>query len=118
MEKILKIQDVLNEKIFPSVAINHNGIFLFINNVFETSFGWTKEDLIGDVISKIIPPYMRVAHNFGFSRFLSTESPKIMNKPLTIPLYCKDESIINTEQIIFGEKIKDVWQFGAIIKIQ
>ncbi len=58
---------------------------------------------------------MRDAHNFGFSRFLTTEAPRILGKRLSLPTLCKNGEIKNAEHFIIGEKKDDRWQFAATI---
>ena len=109
------VDDILEEQELPSVAIDEHGLFFHVNSAFEAAYGWKKVDLIGKVITIIMPPYMRDAHNFGFSRFLTTEISKIQGKPLPLPVHCKNGSIIDAEHYIIGEKKNGQWRFAATI---
>lgn len=108
-------KQILKEEIIPVVAIDENGIFFHSNKAFETAYGWSREELLGKVITTIMPPYMRDAHNLGFSRFLTTEISKIQGKPLPLPVYCRNGKIVEAEHYIVGEKLEGVWHFGATI---
>lgn len=108
------VDDILKEVKLPSVAIDEHGLFFYVNKAFEEQYGW-KEDLIGKVITIIMPPHMRDAHNFGFSRFLTTEVSKIQRKPLPLPVHCKDGSTVDAEHFIIGEKKNGKWRFAATI---
>ena len=110
------VKEFLNEKNVPVVAIDEKGIFYYVNDAFENAFGWKREDLIGNLITLIMPSHMRDAHNFGFSRFLTTELPRILGKPLSLPTLCKDGSTLTSEHFIIGEKKNDKWEFAATIK--
>jgi PAS domain S-box-containing protein len=116
MDKTSTYDDILHEQNIPAVAIDHDGIFFFVNESFEKEYGWSKADLIGHVITTIMPPYMRDAHNFGFSRFLTTESARILGKSLPLPVYCKDGTICEAEHFILAKKVEDKWHFAALIK--
>ncbi|MDQ3014746.1 MAG: PAS domain S-box protein [bacterium] len=118
MKKETNVDDILREKDLPAVAIDAQGIFFFVNEAFEKAYGWKKEDLIGNVITKIMPPYMRDAHNFGFSRFLTTETPRILGQKFALPVYCKNSDIVDAEHYIVGEKKDTVWRFAAIIQVR
>lgn len=119
MAKEKTVDEILKEKKHPVVAINDKGIFFFANEAFEKAYGWSKEDLIGNIITKIMPPYMRDAHNFGFSRFLASEEARILGKNLNLPVYCKDGLIVEAEHYIIGSKESDgTWRFAATIKIK
>jgi len=89
--------------------------FFHVNSAFEAAYGWEEEELLGKVITIIMPPHMRDAHNFGFSRFLTTEVSKIQGKPLPLPVNCKDGTIKNAEHFIVGEKKDGKWRFAATI---
>lgn len=119
MQKENTFNGILKEKKHPAVAIDDRGIFFFANEAFVKEYGWSKEDLIGNVITKIMPPYMRDAHNFGFSRFLASEEARILGKHLDLPVFCKDRSIIGAEHYIIGNKdTNGKWRFAATIKVK
>jgi len=109
------VEDILQEVTIPVVAIDEHGLFFHVNHAFEQKYGWTREDLIGKVITIIMPPHMRDAHNFGFSRFLTTELSKIQGKPLSLPVQCKDGSIVDAEHFIVGDKRDGKWRFASTI---
>lgn len=109
------VDDILQEKKLPAVAIDEHGLFFFVNKAFEKQYGWLEEDLIGKVITVIMPAHMRDAHNFGFSRFLTTEVSKIQGKPLPLPVHSKDGTIVDAEHFIVGEKKNGKWRFAATI---
>lgn len=109
------VRDILATTNKPVIAIDEHGIITHVNSSFQPAYGWDERDLIGRVITAIMPPYMRDAHNFGFSRFLTSEQARILNKPLSLPVYCKDGTIVEAEHYIVGEKTNDVWRFAATI---
>lgn len=109
------VEDILAEKKLPVVAIDSQGLITFVNQSFEKAYGWTTRELLGQVITVIMPPYMRDAHNFGFSRFLITEQARILNKPLSLPVLCKDGTETMAEHYITGDKFHDTWRFAATI---
>lgn len=109
------MSQLLDVKDRPVVAIDEDGVVTFINAAFTQAYGWSETEIIGQVVTKIMPPYMRDAHNFGFSRFLITEAPRILNKPLPLPVYCKDSSIVEAEHFITGDKQDGTWRFVATI---
>jgi PAS domain S-box-containing protein len=115
MTTTITYEDILQEQKIPAVAIYHNGIFFLVNKSFEKAYGWKKADLVGSVITKIMPQHMRDAHNFGFSRFLATESARILGKPLPLPVYCKDGSTEEAEHFILGKPVEGKWRFAALI---
>jgi PAS domain S-box-containing protein len=111
------VNEILEEKTIPAVAANEEGILTFINEPFERSYGWTKEELIGHSITDIIPPHYRSAHHVGFSRFIATEHPTLLGKPLALVVLHKDGRSITAEHFILANKVDGRWCFGALIQI-
>lgn len=109
------VAEILAKETEPVIAIDHDAVITFINPAFETAYGWRSQDLVGQVITAIMPAHMRDAHNFGFSRFLVTEAPRILNQPLQLPVQCKDGEVIDAEHFILGENKDGSWHFAATI---
>lgn len=109
------VTDILAEQKKPVIAIDNHGLITFINEAFRRQYGWTSDELVGQVVTRIMPPHMRDAHNSGFSRFLLSEEPRILNKHLYLPVYCKDGTVIDAEHYITGEKHGNDWRFAATI---
>lgn len=105
-----ELQDV------PVVIINKDGIISYTNASFTDVFGWSEEDALSKSIDIIIPEAMRDAHNMGFSRFMSTEKPKILGQSLKLPAVNNKGEEFEAEHYIIAEKIDDEWQVGASIK--
>ena len=118
MPKDSLFNQIMKEKMRPVVAIDEHGIFFYINDAFEKAYGWKKEELIGQLITLIMPPHMRDSHNFGFSRFLTTEITKIQGKPLPLPVCLKNGTTISAEHFIVGNKKDGKWRFAATITPQ
>lgn len=109
------LADIMAETEKPVVAIDEQGFITFLNPAFERSYGWSSNDLVGQLVTRIMPPHMRDAHNFGFSRFLVTEAPRILNQPLQLPVSCKDGTVMDAEHFIVGENVEGKWRFAATI---
>lgn len=112
----IPFQKILDEQTIPVIAINQEGIIFFVNDSFEEEYGWSEDDLKGNPITKIIPSHMRDAHNLGFSRFLTTETSRIMNKEISLPIYCKDGTVEDAIHFITAKKQNEEWNFAALIK--
>lgn len=109
------VDDIMAEKKLPVVAIDGQGLITYVNESFVKAYGWYKQDIIGQVITVIMPSHMRDAHNFGFSRFLITEQARILDKPLTLPVLCKNGTVTTAEHYITGDKRHNTWRFAATI---
>ncbi len=109
------IDQMLKMTHLPVVIINQESIFTFINETFTMEYGWTENDLLGKSVIEIMPAHMRSGHNVGFSRFLTTESSKLLGRTLPLKVLYKDGTEHLADHYIIGEKIDGRWQFGAII---
>jgi len=110
------IADIRNETESPAIIIDHQGFIVFVNKSFEAVFGWQSTDIIGEPVTTIIPPVMHDAHNLGFSRFLTTEQPNILNQPLNLTAMNKAGKIFEAEHFIIAEQHKGQWLAGATIR--
>lgn len=115
IQKPMTFDELIKEKTLPVVVIDHNSFFILVNDAFEKAYGWTAKDLLGNSVTKIIPPYLQDAHQVGFSRFLVTEQPTLMNKPLPLSILYRDGTVKDAEHYITAQKKKDRWQFAASI---
>ncbi len=114
----MTVKSFLNEVEAPVVGMDQDGSVFFINAAFEAAYGWTKQDLLGKSMTAIIPPNMRDVHQIGFSRFLQTETPTLMGKPLRLPILCKDGRILSASHLIIADKIDGRWSFVAKITLE
>lgn len=108
-EQFKKIQDI------PSIVIDKDGIIVYINKVFTNKYGWKEDDLLGKNLSLIIPEELREAHSVGMARFMVTETPRILGKPIQLSLLTKSKEVLTVSHTIYADKIKDKWIFYATI---
>jgi len=99
----------------PVIVVDHDGIIVHINQIFEKTWGWQKEVLIGQTLTTIIPDNLTDAHHMGFSRFSLTGKPTILNQPVELVIVRADGKEATAEHFIITEKIKGNWVFGATI---
>lgn len=106
---------VSNDKELPLIKADQDGIVTFINQEFEQTFGWAAGDIVGKTLTVIIPPHLRDAHNLGFSRFLTTGSPTLLNQPLSLQILTRDGHVLDAEHFITAEDKDGQWVFAATI---
>lgn len=112
VDEIAARQDV------PAIMADQDGLITNINQKFTDTYGWTQDDLEGKSITTIMPAKFREAHQFGFSRFISTETPRIAGQPLPLEILFKDGTVELAEHFILGEKKDGRWQFAATITLR
>lgn len=110
------ITELMQETRVPVVAADEQGLITHINGAFEAAFGWSAKDLIGRSLSAIIPANLHDAHNLGFSRFLATHTPTLLNQPLKLTAIHKDGRAIEAEHVIIAEQRDGRWAFAATIR--
>lgn len=115
MNKPPTYTDILKEKTVPAVAIDQNSLFTMVNKIFEKTYGWSAKELLGRSVTEIIPPYLRDAHQIGFSRFLTTEQATLLGQRLPLGILYKDGTVRDAEHFIVGEKKYGRWRFAATI---
>jgi PAS domain-containing protein len=100
----------------PGVIADSEGIIVDVNEHFEIFTGWGKQEIVGQLISVILPSYFRESHHMGFSRFTASGVATILNHPLELKVITKDEREILSEHYIIAEKQDEQWGFGATLR--
>ncbi|MBW2442823.1 MAG: PAS domain S-box protein [Deltaproteobacteria bacterium] len=113
---MLTIDALKAETTIPVIIVDHEGTVVHINQMFEKTWGWQKEVLVDQSLTTIIPDNLRDAHRMGFSRFLLTGIPTILNQALELVVMRADGKEAAAQHFIIAEKINDNWVFGATIK--
>ena len=102
----------------PVIMIDDRGIITFVNAKFENTYLWLSSKLLGKLLVTIIPSALHDAHNMGFSRFLTTEQPTLLGKPLALSIVKGDGTECEAIHTILGEKKDGQWVFLATIEIK
>lgn len=104
------------ETVFPVVIADAQGVITHINEPFIEAFGWTREEIIGSLLSAIMPPKFRDSHHLGLSRFLTTQNATVLDQPLHLEVLTKTGEVVNAEHLIIAERREQAWVFAARIK--
>lgn len=110
------VDEMVRLRHIPVVAIDEQGLFTFLNEAFTEAYGWSRQDLAGKSVTEIMPAHMRSAHTVGFARFLTTETARLLGKPLPLAVRYKDGRELPAVHYIIGDKQNGVWRFAAIIE--
>lgn len=98
------------------ICSDHEGTVTDVNSAFTALFGWRREEIIGQPLTTIIPVNLRDAHQLGFSRFLTTGKPTLLNQPLSLKALAKDGRVFDAEHLIVAEYSEGRWAFAARIR--
>ena len=99
----------------PVVIADNNGLIRSVNRCFLETFKWSQEDLLGELLTIIMPAKYRDSHSMGISRFLSTEIRTLPDHALDLEVVCGDGSTIISSHIIVAGKQGDDWFFAGKI---
>jgi len=100
----------------PVVITDQQGFVTYVNDSFTAVFGWSSTEIIGQMITVIIPNGFHDSHHLGFSRFLGTQKSTILNHPLRLKGITKDGREIEAEHLIMAEQLEDEWVFMATLR--
>ena len=106
----------LKQSDIPVVIADDQGNIVDVNAPFEAVFGWTAQDIIGQSLTIILPPFFRDSHNLGFARFSATGESTVLNHPLMLKAVSKDHREIESEHFIIAEKQDGRWRFAATLR--
>lgn len=109
-------EELKAEQAVPTIFADSLGMVVHVNGAFEKTFGWTAAEIRGKPLSVIIPRRFHDAHHLGFSRFLMTAKPTLMDKPLRLKAVTRDGREFDSEHLILAEKTAGGWLFGASIR--
>lgn len=107
--------EYLNEKDVPVIFSNFSGVITAINQRFEEMFLWPAEKLVGKPLTTIIPDNLHDSHNMGFSRYITSDQPTLLNTPLDLQILLGNGKIIIAEHFIVTMKNDGVELLAAKI---
>lgn len=100
----------------PVVSADSGGYITAVSDAFCAAYAWRREDLVGKPLTTIIPPQFHDAHHLGFSRFLATGKPTILDRPLALDVVTGDGRSVAAEHRIAAERVAGAWTFAASIR--
>jgi PAS domain S-box-containing protein len=81
----MTIEATLQAALDSVVMIDATGRVLEFNKVAEETFGYTRQQAIGSMMSElIVPPHLREAHTRGMARYLATGEARVLGRRLEI----------------------------------
>ncbi len=99
------------------ISVNETGAIIDWNPRAETLFGWTKDEIIGQLVSEtIIPHAYREAHNEGFQRFLETGEGPMLNKRIEVSALNRQGTTFPIEISVTPFSVDSTTIFSAFIR--
>ncbi|HEY7326840.1 MAG TPA: PAS domain S-box protein [Gemmataceae bacterium] len=98
------------------VAMDANGVVIDWNKQAELTFGWSREQTVGQLLHElVIPPAYRAAHVEGVRRFLSTGVGPLLNRRVEVPALRRDGTEFPVEITISSIRYQSEWIFSAFL---
>jgi PAS domain S-box-containing protein len=80
------------------ITLDHHGDVVDFNPAAEATFGYTREQAIGQSLAElIVPEHLRAAHRAGLARYLATGEPRILNRRLELEALSADGRVFPVE---------------------
>jgi PAS domain S-box-containing protein len=84
-----------------------------MNQRFTREFGWTREELIGLPLLKLVPDPLHDAFNLRFSRFVEFGESGSLGQPLWMPVVTAAGRTVMTETCLYAERHDRGWHLSA-----
>ena len=98
------------------ISMDAGGFIIDWNRQAEDTFGWTREEAVGRVLSDtIIPPRHRESHLRGLEHFLDTGDGPVLNQRIEIEALHRHGYELPIELTISASKVGDVHVFHAFL---
>ena len=98
------------------ISIDANGLITSWTHQAETTFGWSREEIIGRPLSEtIIPVQYREAHKRGLHHFLVTGEGPVLNKRIELMALGRDGHEFPVELTIWPSRTGETYSFNAFI---
>jgi PAS domain S-box-containing protein len=92
---------ILDSALDCIVTIDHEGCITEFNPAAERTFGYRRDDVLGQQLADaIIPPALRGGHRQGFARYLATGEAQVLGRRIEMTAVRSDGSEFPTELAI------------------
>ena len=99
------------------ISIDRRGRIVDWNNQAEKTFGWTREEVVGEELaSRIIPPEHRTAHRKGLVRYLRTGVGSVLGRRLELTALRKNGAEFPIELSVVAVPLEDKILFNAFLR--
>jgi PAS domain S-box-containing protein len=108
---------IIDNALDAVVMMDHHGCVTFWNPQSEASFGWSKAEAMGKLMSDLIMPVRyRESHERGMRGFLASGEPKIANTRIEIVALHRDGYEFPIELTILPLKLQEGYIFSAFLR--
>ncbi len=98
------------------IAMDADGLVQDWNGQAEKTFGWSREEVIGQPLAEIIiPAQYRQAHQQGLKRYMQTGEGPILNRRIEITALHRDGHEFPVELSIWATRLGETPRFNAFL---
>ncbi|MCX4187444.1 ABC transporter substrate-binding protein [Methylophaga sp. OBS4] len=112
----LRLQTLLDNTIDSVITINASGLIENYNKASIALFGYQPEEVLGQNITMLMPAGYRDLHKLGMARFMSTETSRILGKPIEVEARHKNGSSFPVELTISDFQWEGQYMFTGIAR--
>ena len=99
------------------VTMDHRGRIVDFNPAAEATFGYERDDVVGERLAEvIIPPELRAAHEQALDRYLQMRIPTILGRRLELMAMRSDASLFPVELTVTRLGSRDPPVFAGFIR--
>jgi PAS domain S-box-containing protein len=108
---------VLRSTLDSIITMAADGVVLEFNPAAERTFGYTREEAVGQHLGDmIVPERFRDAHRAGLKRYIETGEARVIGQRLELPALRKDGSEFQSELTITRSDIGGVATFTGVLR--
>ncbi len=112
-----RFRTIIDTALDAVVAMNGEGLVTEWNKQAEQTFGWSREEALGQSMHQLlVPEHLRAAHVAGFRRYLDTGERRVLGKRIEVPAVRKDGSMITVELAITAVRSSGETSFSAFLR--
>lgn len=80
-EKYRSVTESANDAV---ISADSQGTITFVNSAFESIFGYSSSDVLGQPLTVLMPQRFHQAHTAGFNRYLTTGAARVIGKTVEL----------------------------------
>ena len=108
---------VLRSTLDSIISMSADGVVLEFNPAAERTFGYTREEAVGQHLGDlIVPERFRDAHRAGLKRYIDTGEARVIGQRLELPALRKDGSEFQSELTITRSDIGGEATFTGVLR--
>jgi two-component system cell cycle sensor histidine kinase/response regulator CckA len=98
------------------ISADARGRILSWNKSAETMFGYAREEIVGQPLTRLMPEHSRAAHERELARYLATEQPRVIGRTVELEGLRKDGSEFPVDLALSSWRTEEGLFFSAIIR--